>query len=82
VLSAEASELRVAHRKYEQAWRDLRRRDMLFRIVALSFVPGVLVIMAGFNAMYGDVPRHFGRLVGGGWIVAFFVVGTYRRRFR
>ena len=81
-LLANARTLRTNSDRFERAWRDLRRRDLLFRAIPLSFVPCAVLIIVVLNAMYGDVPREFGRWVGGGWIAAFFAAGAYRRRFR
>ena len=67
---------------YINAWTDLRRRELLFRFVALSFVPLIFLTIAVVNALYGDLPQQFGRWVGGGWIAAFLVAGLYRRWFR
>ena len=70
------------HSQYENAWYDLRRRELLIRLVALSFLPGVGVLILVTNWGYGDAPEHFGRWVGGGWIAAFLVAAIYRRCFR
>jgi len=68
--------------EYERAWGDLHRRNLFLRLVALSFLPGVAVLILLTNWAFADVPRHFGRWVGGAWIAAFVAAGLYRRCFR
>ena len=68
--------------EFERAWGDLHRRDLILRLVALSFLPGVAVLILLTNWAYGDVPWDFGRWVGGGWIAVFVAAGIYRRFFR
>jgi hypothetical protein len=46
------------------------------------YLLGVVVIIMVLSAMYGDVPRHFARWVGGEWIAAYLAMGVYRRRVR
>ena len=68
--------------EYERAWTDLRRRTLVTRLVALSFLPGVVTLIVLMNGAYGDVPEQFGRWVGGTWFAAFFSACVYRRGFR
>jgi hypothetical protein len=67
---------------YEQSWNDLRRRGRLVWLIAASFVPGVLVLIAVESVLFDDVPEHFGRWVGSGWLAAFYMATVYRRGFR
>jgi hypothetical protein len=66
---------------YERAWTDLRRRTLVIRLVALSFVPGVVTLIVLMSGGYGDVPEHFGRWVGGSWLAALFCACVYRHGF-
>jgi hypothetical protein len=77
-----AMSLMVSASKYEPCWQDLQRRNLLVWFVAISFVPGVLLLIVAANVWLGDVPKYFGRWVGGCWIAAFALVGIYRRRFQ
>jgi hypothetical protein len=71
-----------ARLEFARAWGDLHCRDVLLRLVALSFIPGVAVLILLTNRPYGDVPWDFGRWVGGGWIGFFVAARLYRRCFR
>jgi hypothetical protein len=74
--------LMVSASKFEPSWQDLRQRNLLCCFVALSFIPGVLLLIFAANVWLGDVSEYFGRWVDGGWIAALLLVGIYRRRFR
>jgi hypothetical protein len=67
---------------YEQSWNDLRRRGRLVWLIAASFVPVVLVLIAVESVFFDDVPEYFGRWVGGSWIAALCCACVYRRGFR
>jgi len=82
VLYAQECTAVLASGEYERAWADLRRRDRLIRLVALSSLPGLAILILFTCTIYGDVPEHFGRWVGGSWLAAFFSACVYRRRFR
>jgi hypothetical protein len=68
--------------RYKHGWRDLRRRETVFWLTAVSFVPGVLLIMLVISNFQDDVPQHFGTWVGGSWLSTIFATGLYRRLFR
>jgi hypothetical protein len=55
----------LAGGEYERGWADLRRRDLLIRLVALSSLPGVAILILFASYIYGEVPEQFGRWVGG-----------------
>src|SRR5262249_50712217 len=77
-----AMSLMVSASKYAPSWQGLRQRNLLVWLIALSFIPGGLVLIVGANVWLGDVPQYFGRWVGGCWIAAFVLAGIYRRHFR
>jgi hypothetical protein len=68
--------------EYARSWRDLRRREFLWWLVMLMFMPGILLIMLALGIAFGDVPEHFGLWFGGVWIATFVVVSVYRQSFR
>jgi hypothetical protein len=72
----------LAGGEYERGWADLRRRDQLIRLVALSSLPVVAILILFTSCIYGDAPEHFGRWVSGRWLAAFFSACVYRRKFR
>ena len=67
---------------YERSWRDLRRRELLFWLVVLSYLPGVLLTILAVSLFRYDVPDQFAFWVGGGWIASYLALAFYRRGFR
>ena len=66
----------------EWQWCDLRRRDLLCRLVTISFLPRIALSLLGVIVFRSDVPHGFGIWVGGGWIAALFAAQFYRLFFR
>ena len=48
--------LMVSALKYEPSWQNLRQRNLLVLFVALSFIPGVLLLIVAADIWLGDVP--------------------------
>jgi hypothetical protein len=46
--------------QYLRSWRDLRRRELLFWLFVLSYVPGMLLIIAAVDVIGRDLPAHIG----------------------
>ena len=44
--------------QYLHSWRDLRRRELLFWFFVLSYVPGMLLIIAAVDVIGRDLPEH------------------------
>ena len=68
--------------EYLRSWRDLRRREVLFWLVVLSYVPGILLIIWIVNEIRDDVPEHMFAFLSAAWIAAFVAAAAYRQRFR
>ena len=64
---------------YAAAWRDLRRRRIIFWAVFLSYIPGVWAIFFAvglpLSALTGIEPDHFGLAIASCWMAAFAVTG-------
>jgi hypothetical protein len=67
---------------YVRNWRDLRRRQYLFWIVVLSFVPAVLLSILIVNLLGSDVPQYFGAAIGAAWLAAYVAADCYLHHFR
>jgi hypothetical protein len=67
---------------YARRWQDLRRREILFRLITVFYVPVVLAALLALNALHNDVPEHFGAWAGVGGIAGFLSAALYRQRFR
>lgn len=66
---------------YDDAWRELERRERRCFLVALFFVPCAVVVMLIWSGIARDVPVHFGLWIGGIWLTAFVVAHLHRLRF-
>ena len=64
---------------YRAAWRDRRRRMLIFKSVQIAFFP----IIIGFALMWpsGVVPRQ-ALLVFPFWFIAYLAAGVWLNRFR
>jgi hypothetical protein len=67
---------------YEHGWRDLRRRELAFWTIVLTYLPAVGLTMLALGLLHQDVPKNFAVWVGGGWIAIYIVASLCRRRFR
>jgi hypothetical protein len=67
---------------YEQNWRDLRRRELAFWTVVLSYLPAMGLTILVASLLHHDVPKDFAIWIGGGWIAVYIGASLYRRRFR
>ena len=67
---------------YLRSWRDLRRRELLFRFFVLSYVPGILLIIVVVNVLDHDAPEHIGIYFSAAWLTGFVGTGLYRQNFR
>src|SRR6516165_10426558 len=68
--------------KYLRAWRDLRRRELLFWFFVLSYVPGILLIIVVVNVFEHDAPEHIGIYFSAAWLAGFVGTSLYRQNFR
>jgi hypothetical protein len=68
--------------KYLRAWRDLRRRELLFWFFVLSYVPGILLIIVVVNVFEHDAPEHIGIYFSAAWLTGFVGTSLYRQNFR
>ena len=68
--------------KYLRAWRDLRRRELLFWFFVLSYVPGILLIIVVVNVFEHDAPEHIGIYFSSAWLAGFVGTSLYRQNFR
>ena len=63
-----------ASMSYTEHWDAYRRRRNLFRLVWISYVPGVLLIGVPLHWLLGsDVPIY---VVAGAWMIAFIVTAN------
>jgi hypothetical protein len=64
---------------YTAAWRDYRKRRLIFWTVALAYAPGVtaITICVGLplSALSGIKPDYFFFFIGGSWMLAMVVAG-------
>ena len=68
--------------EYLRSWRDLRRREVLFWLVVLSYAPGILLIIWIMTEIHDDVHEHMFAFLSAAWIAAFVAAAAYRQRFR
>jgi hypothetical protein len=68
--------------EYLRAWRDLRRRELLFWFFVLSYVPSILLIIVVVNVIDHDAPEHLGMYFSGAWLAGFVATSLYRQNFR
>jgi hypothetical protein len=68
--------------EYLRSWRDLRRRELLFWFLVLSYVSGFLLIIVAVNVFNHDVPEHLGIYFSGVWLAGFVGASRYRQNFR
>ena len=68
--------------EYGRRWRDLRRREFLFWLFVLSYVPGILLLIVGANIFDYDVPQHMGAYFFVAWLAGFVGASLYRQNFR
>jgi hypothetical protein len=68
--------------EYLQAWRGLRRCEVLFWFFVLSYVPGRLLVIVAANVFDQDVPEHTGAFFSGAWLAGFVGSGLYLQSFR
>ena len=68
--------------KYLRAWRDLRRRELLFWSFVLSYVPGILLIIVVVNVFERDAPEHIGIYFSAAWLTGFVETSLYHQNFR
>jgi hypothetical protein len=68
--------------EYLHSWRDLRYRESVFWFFVLSYVPGMLLMIAVINAFGHDTPEHIGAYFSAVWLTGFGGAGLYRQNFR
>jgi hypothetical protein len=68
--------------QYLHSWRDLRRRELLFWFFVLSYVPGMLLIIAVVDVIGRDLPQHIGAYFSAAWLAGFGVASVYHQNFR
>ena len=75
-----------AHPDYTAAWRDYRKRRLVFWAVFLGYIPGVLVLFVGIglpiSALIGIKPDYFFYPIAGSWMLAFMIAGLRTGLFR
>jgi hypothetical protein len=67
---------------YLHSWRDLRCREGVFWFFVVSYVPGVLLIIAAINKFGRDIPEHIGLYFSAAWLAGFGGASLYRQNFR
>jgi len=71
---------------YSDAWRDYRRRRLVFWAVFLGYVPGVMLILFAvglpLSALSGIKPDYFAYPVAGAWMLAFLIASVRLSWFR
>jgi hypothetical protein len=67
---------------YARSWRDLRRRQYLFWIIVLSFLPAMLLSLAIINLLRNDAPEYFGAAIGAVWLAAYVAADFHLHHFR
>lgn len=84
LLSRPASEPRLQDARWitQRDWRDLDRRETLYLVVTIGYVPFVLSLLLAATFVAGDVPRWFGIAAGLGGISAFYGCSAYLQSFR
>jgi hypothetical protein len=68
--------------RFLSSWRDLRRRELLFWFFVLSYIPGMLLIIAAVNAIGRDLPDHIGAYFSVVWLTGFGGASLYYQNFR
>jgi hypothetical protein len=68
--------------QYLRSWRDLRRRELLFWLFVLSYVPGMLLIIAAVDVIGRDLPAHIGAYFSAAWLAGFGGASLYHQNFR
>jgi len=68
--------------RFLSSWRDLRRRELLFWFFVLSYIPGMLLIIAAVNAIGSDLPKHIGAYFSVAWLAGFGGASLYYQNFR
>ena len=68
--------------QYLHSWRDLRRRELLFWFFVLSYVPGMLLIIAAVDVIGRDLPEHIGAYFSAAWLLGFGGAGVHHQNFR
>ena len=68
------------------AWRDYRKRTIVFWVVFLSYVPGVAAIFFAIGpslaALTGIKPDNIGMMIALCWMIAFAIAGFRLSLFR
>jgi hypothetical protein len=66
-----------AHPDYTTAWREYRKRRLIFWAVFLGYVPGVLILLIGIglpiSALTGIKLDYFVYSIAGAWMLAFVI---------
>jgi hypothetical protein len=60
---------------------NLRRRELLFWFFVLSYVPGMLLIIAVVDVIGRDLPQHIGAYFSAAWLAGFGVASLYHQNF-
>jgi hypothetical protein len=68
--------------QYLRSWCDLRRRELLFWFFVLSYVPGMLLIIAAVDVIGRDLPGHIVAYFSAAWLAGFGVASLYHQNFR
>jgi hypothetical protein len=71
---------------YASAWRDYRKRTIIFWIAFLGYVPGVAAIFFAIGpslaALTGIEPNNIGMMIALCWMIAFAILAIRRSLFR
>ena len=67
---------------YVRSWADLRRREVMFWLVVLSYVPGLWLVIIIINMVRSDLPEHMLTYLSVLWLAAYVLVVRYRKNFR
>jgi hypothetical protein len=70
---------------YTAAWRDFRRRRLIYWVVFLGYVPGAFALFVGvglpISAFIGIAPDYFFYAIAGSWMLAWLISGLRARLF-
>jgi hypothetical protein len=74
------------HPNYAAAWRDYRKRRLIFWAATFGYVPGVVILIAGvglpISAVTGIKLDYFVYSIAGGWLLAIVMASWREASFK
>lgn len=67
---------------YQRSWQDLRRRDLVFKLVVVSYVPGMALAILATEVFANYVSTRLAVYAAAVWLTMFVAVDLYRQAFR